>query len=289
MKKTTIIFLFILSGITVGIFLPVYLFPYFENFLIKGCDEDYKGGMCSILGSMKIMDNNYSDSIKYFEKGCLLSEKQACNILAVNSFSGLNGYSNKIFSYAFFDNACSSGDEKSCLEKKLITGEEIDIRNLVENCEKEKHPISCKKAGEYFFYGKNATAPDNEKAINFLTSACSQLKDVSCYLLSIASSETGNVILAQKAFNDANLQFPFMDNEIFFKIKALFLLGNNNKTRDLIIKETSETPHLTIGILKDPTLRKTVEDSLLKEHYLKLLENLKAKNKKYIELIGGVQ
>ena len=289
MKKTTITFLFILSGIVLGILLPIYLFSLGANFLIKGCNEDNKGGMCSIVGSMKIMDDNYSDSIKYFEKGCLLGEEQSCNILAANSYSGLNGYSNKVFSYALFDNACSLGHEKSCLEKKFMTGEDNDIKDLVENCDKEKHTLSCKKAGEYFFYGKNDAASDNEKAIKFLTSACSQLKDVSCYLLSIAGSETGNVILAQKAFDDANLQFPVINRNVEMKIKASFLLGNNKKTRDIIIKETGVRPYLAIWILKDPILRKTAEDKVLKEHYLTLLENLKAKNKEYLKLLGGVQ
>lgn len=274
---------------TMGILLPIYLFPLVENFMIKRCNENYRGGICEIVGIMKMIDGNYTDSFKYFEKGCVLGEKQSCNIYGVNLNVGLTGYNNKVFSYALFDNACFLGDEKACLEKRLMTGEENNIQNLVENCEKETHPLSCKKAGEHFFYGKNDTSPDKEKAINFLTSACNQLKDGSCYLLSIAASEAGNFTMAQQAFNDANLQFPFIDHEIILKIKALYLLGDIDKTRDIIIKETSGRPHLTIWILKDSILRKTVEDKLLKEQYLKLLENLKTKNKEYLKLAGGVQ
>lgn len=274
---------------TMGILLPIHLFPLVENFMIKRCNEDYRGGMCEIMGIMKTIDGNYSDSFKYFEKGCVLGEEQSCNIYSVNLNVGLSGYNNKVFSYAIFDNACFLGDKKSCLEKMIMTGEENDIQTLLENCEKAMHPLPCKKAGEHFFYGKNDTSPDKKKAINFLTSACNQLKDGSCYLLSIAASETGNFTMAQKAFNDANLQFPFIDHETILKIKALYLLGDIDKTRDIIIEETSGRPHLTILILKDSILRKTVEDKILKEHYFKLLENLKAENEEYLKLAGGVQ
>jgi hypothetical protein len=288
-KKVIIFIMLTISGLIAGLTVYSYCFHYFEDFIDRQCDERSKGNFCEVAGIMRIVDGDYQDSFGYFEKGCVLGKEQACNFVGVGLYVGFNGYINKLFSYALFENACGLGDKYSCFEKNVMSGKEMDIDDLIENCEKSNHLLSCKRAGEYYFHGKNNVTSNYEKSVNFLTLPCDQLKDESCYLLSISESKIGNDIKAQQAFNKANLQFPFIDREIVLKIKALYLLGNLEKTRNVILKETDEKPHLAIWILKDSTLRKTVEDDFLRGRYLDLLEKLKVKNMEYLKTIGGVQ
>ena len=287
MKKTIIVSIAVFSGIICGILLIAAIFYYSEIASEASCLEQKNASSCLAAALTKMIEGDYADAYKFVDEGCLWGDAELCNTSGVVLSEGLNGYFDSLFAYALFDNACDLGDQKSCSDRKLLTIEKDDIQNLIENCKNNNNPVFCRKAEEHFFYSKEDH--ERKKALEFLKPACNQLKDFSCAMLSIMFSEDGNQIDAEKSLAQLQESVPFSTSETFLEIKAVFMLGNEEKTEKLIIEKTNEKPQLVIMILKDPVLKRSAENKHLHEHYLSLLRALKQKSESYLISAGGVK